>query len=83
MCSGHPSTKLFIGHGGLLGVQEAVSCGVPLLGVPMFADQSMNIAELRDKGMALELLYKDINKESFEEAVNSLLTDPKSDLAFI
>lgn len=35
----HPKTKAFITHCGLLGMQEAVWYGVPIIGLPIFTDQ--------------------------------------------
>ena len=36
---GHSKIKAFFTHGGLLGIQEAVWHGVPLLAMPVFAEQ--------------------------------------------
>ncbi|XP_015368702.1 PREDICTED: UDP-glucuronosyltransferase 2C1-like, partial [Diuraphis noxia] len=35
----HPKVKLFISHGGISGLYEAVDAGVPVLGFPLFGDQ--------------------------------------------
>lgn len=37
----HPNVRVFITHGGLFGSQEGVHYGVPLLGIPFYADQVM------------------------------------------
>ena len=38
----HPTTHSALLHGGLGGVQEALSCGIPIIVVPFFADQLDN-----------------------------------------
>ena len=60
----HPKVKLFISHGGALGINEAVYEGVPVLGIPMYADQMTNLEVLRSYGAAEILHYSDITNDS-------------------
>ncbi|XP_046996863.1 UDP-glycosyltransferase UGT5-like [Schistocerca americana] len=69
----HPSVKVFIGHGGLLGTIEAVYFGVPILGTPIFGDQKVNMHSLTDAGMAIKLDYADITKESLLHSLRELI----------
>lgn len=43
----HPKTKAFISHCGLLGTQEASWYGIPIVGIPFFADQHRVIIRFR------------------------------------
>jgi glucuronosyltransferase len=72
---GHPSVKLFISHGGLLGGQEAVYCGIPRIGIPLFADQNKNILLAEEMGIAVKVSYNDISKETILSAVGRILKD--------
>ncbi|XP_063241754.1 UDP-glucosyltransferase 2-like [Bacillus rossius redtenbacheri] len=69
----HPKTKLFISHGGLGGTQETVYAGVPVVGIPLFADQEGNINHLLELGMATKLNYEDITKESLVNAIRRVI----------
>jgi len=73
----HPNVKLFITHGGLLGTFEAAISGVPILGIPMFGDQKMNVANAILHGNGLKLDAEDITEEKVTEALNELLNNPK------
>ena len=43
----HPSIHSALLHGGLGGVQEALSCGIPIIVVPFFADQLDNAVRVQ------------------------------------
>ncbi|XP_022361699.1 UDP-glucuronosyltransferase 2A2 isoform X1 [Enhydra lutris kenyoni] len=68
---GHPKTKAFITHGGTNGIYEAIYHGIPMVGLPMFADQPDNIAHMKAKGAAVEV---DINTMTSEDLLNALRT---------
>lgn len=65
--------KLFISHGGLLGINEAIYSGVPILGIPIFADQSTNINTLKELGAAEALDYDDVTEEIILEKIHRIL----------
>nr|XP_029731152.1 UDP-glucuronosyltransferase 2B15-like [Aedes albopictus] len=51
----HPRIRLFITHGGLLSSQEAAWHGVPIVGLPIYADQFGNVNQLVRKGVGRRL----------------------------
>ncbi|XP_065218991.1 UDP-glycosyltransferase UGT5-like [Planococcus citri] len=69
----HPKVKLFIAHGGALGSNEAIHEGVPVLGIPMFADQMLNLQFLQSHGAAEILDYSDINNETVLDKITQVL----------
>ncbi|EOB07005.1 UDP-glucuronosyltransferase 2C1, partial [Anas platyrhynchos] len=72
---GHPLTKVFITHGGTNGIYEAIYHGIPLVGIPMFADQHDNIAHMRAKGAAVELDFGTLKTEDLVDAVNTVINN--------
>ncbi|XP_062813743.1 UDP-glucuronosyltransferase 2A1 isoform X3 [Anolis carolinensis] len=70
---GHPKTKAFITHGGTNGIYEAIYHGIPMVGIPMFADQPDNIAHMRAKGMAVELNMYTMTAQDLLDAVNTVI----------
>ncbi|KAF2882089.1 hypothetical protein ILUMI_24092 [Ignelater luminosus] len=73
----HPNVKLFVSHGGLMGTQEAIYCGIPRLGIPLFADQLLNLKASEAMGLAISVDYNEITKENVLNAAKTLLEDPK------
>ncbi|CAG03165.1 unnamed protein product, partial [Tetraodon nigroviridis] len=73
---GHPKTKLFISHGGTNGIYEAIYHGVPILGLPLVFDQADNLSRMRAKGVAEVLDIYDLNRETFQEAIEKVLNKP-------
>ncbi|KAM5271745.1 LOW QUALITY PROTEIN: UDP-glucuronosyltransferase 2A3-like [Ctenodactylus gundi] len=73
---GHPKTKAFITHGGTNGIYEAIYHGVPLVGVPMFADQPDNIAHMKAKGAAVEVNLHTMRSADLLGALRAVINHP-------
>ncbi|XP_058461327.1 UDP-glucosyltransferase 2-like [Malaya genurostris] len=73
----HPNVKLFITHGGNLGTTESLYHGKPMIGVPIFGDQMMNVEKSVRAGYAVLLKFSDISESSVSQAINTVLNDPK------
>uniref|UniRef100_A0A8C8SGI2 UDP-glucuronosyltransferase n=1 Tax=Pelusios castaneus TaxID=367368 RepID=A0A8C8SGI2_9SAUR len=72
---GHPKTKAFITHGGTNGIYEAIYHGIPIVGIPMFADQPDNIAHMKAKGMAVELDLNTMKAQDLIDALNTVINN--------
>ncbi|KAH8261353.1 hypothetical protein KR044_007857, partial [Drosophila immigrans] len=73
----HPNVKVFIAHGGLFGTQEAVYHGVPVLGMPVYADQNLNIKKGQSAGFALGVDYRTVTEQELRHSLTELLENPK------
>ncbi|XP_013113911.2 UDP-glucosyltransferase 2 [Stomoxys calcitrans] len=73
----HPNVKLFISHGGYLSTTETIFHGKPVLGLPVIADQFMNIKNAIKSGYALQLRLDDLTRENFKESIEKLWNNPK------
>ncbi|KAL2780356.1 UDP-glucuronosyltransferase 2A2 isoform UGT2A2_i2, partial [Daubentonia madagascariensis] len=73
---GHPKTKAFITHGGTNGIYEAIYHGVPMVGVPMFADQPDNIAHMKAKGAAVEVNLNTMTSADLLSALIAVINEP-------
>ncbi|XP_029019107.2 UDP-glucuronosyltransferase 2A2-like [Betta splendens] len=72
---GHPKTRAFITHGGANGVYEAIYHGVPMVGIPMFADQPGNIVHMKTKGAAVMVDVNSMKAEDLRDALNAVIND--------
>ncbi|XP_066242119.1 UDP-glucuronosyltransferase 2B31-like [Saccopteryx leptura] len=73
---GHPKTKAFITHGGTNGIYEAIYHGIPMVGLPLFADQPDNIARMKFKGAAIRLDLDTISSTQLLNALKTVINDP-------
>ncbi|XP_057358267.1 UDP-glucuronosyltransferase 2B31-like isoform X2 [Manis pentadactyla] len=73
---GHPKTKAFITHCGANGIYEAIYHGIPMVGIPLFADQPDNIARLEIKGAAVRLDLGTLSSTDLLSALKRVINDP-------
>jgi glucuronosyltransferase len=73
----HPNVRLFITHGGLLSTLEAVDRGVPLIGIPVYADQFLNIARAVSSGYGIQIDLNNVTSESLTWAIGEIIESPK------
>ncbi|XP_035916501.1 UDP-glucosyltransferase 2-like isoform X2 [Anopheles stephensi] len=59
------NVRLFVSHGGLLGVSEAVHCGVPVVAMPIYGDQFLNAAALVNRGVGVRMDYENVHNVSY------------------
>lgn len=69
----HPKLKLFITHGGQGSIVESQYHGVPMIGLPFFADQHSNMAAVQKAGFGLSLDYAKLSEQTFRAAVLEIL----------
>uniref|UniRef100_A0A182P856 UDP-glucuronosyltransferase n=1 Tax=Anopheles epiroticus TaxID=199890 RepID=A0A182P856_9DIPT len=68
-------TKLLVSHGGLLSLQEAAWNGVPVIGVPFFADQFSNVRRIELAGIGIGIPSTKLNADTLKEAMDKILSD--------
>lgn len=73
----HPNLKLFITHGGALSTQEAMFHGVPIVGIPFFADQINNIRKMVSRDLGQQILISDLTSDILYDTVTEVLGNNK------
>lgn len=67
---------LFVTHGGMNSVNEAMYAGVPILVIPQGADQPMTAARVVELGAGLSIRTEDVTKGSVRTLARRLLHEP-------
>ena len=65
----HPNLKVFVTHGGLLSVQEAIYHRTPLVGIPLAPDDKGNIARAVSNGYAIGIELSSLSKEKLVSSI--------------
>nr|XP_019954821.1 PREDICTED: UDP-glucuronosyltransferase 2A2-like [Paralichthys olivaceus] len=72
---GHPKTRAFVTHGGTNGIYEAIYHGVPMVGIPLFADQPENMIHMKAKGAAVAVDLNFMKAEDLRDAINTVINE--------
>nr|XP_038948840.1 UDP-glucuronosyltransferase 2B7-like [Rattus norvegicus] len=73
---GHPKTKAFVTHGGANGIYESIHHGIPMVGIPLFAEQHDNIAHMVAKGAAVSLDFHTMSSSDLLNALKAVINNP-------
>lgn len=73
----HPKIKLFISHAGLLSSHESIWWGVPIVGMPLVADQHRNFYKLEVNGVAVRIDFATLSVQKVQNAIEEVLKNPK------
>ena len=67
--------SLFITHGGMNSVSEAMVSGVPMIVIPFVSDQPVNAEQVARLGLGRVLEYKSITPEALKKAAFEVMKD--------
>jgi UDP:flavonoid glycosyltransferase YjiC (YdhE family) len=71
-----PHCDVFISHGGFNSVKEALSCGVPLVVMPIMSDEPYSAERCAALALGRAVAPEERTPEAIRGAVRSLLNDP-------
>nr|XP_034379497.1 UDP-glucuronosyltransferase 3A2-like isoform X2 [Arvicanthis niloticus] len=73
----HPSIRLFVTHGGMNSVNEAIQHGVPMVGIPFFADQPENMVRVEAKKIGVSVQIQTLKAETFALTMKEVIEDKR------
>jgi hypothetical protein len=72
---GNPKTRLFVTHCGNGGQYESVYHGVPMVGLPIFADQPHNCQRMTNHGFGIEMDIHTFHPDELLANMNKVMKD--------
>nr|XP_034379467.1 UDP-glucuronosyltransferase 3A2-like isoform X2 [Arvicanthis niloticus] len=73
----HPSIRLFVTHGGMNSVNEAIQHGVPMVGIPFCADQPENMVRVEAKKIGVSVQIQTLKAETFALTMKEVIEDKR------
>lgn len=68
--------RVFLTHAGFASVREALTAGVPMVALPLFADQPANAARVAELGLGLQVDAAGLTPQTLAAAVSRVLAEP-------
>lgn len=69
--------RVFITHGGLNGLQEAIYHAVPVVGIPIFGDAHRNMVSAELNGYGVHIYYNNLTELSLRWAIDEVLNNER------
>ncbi|XP_045643205.1 UDP-glucuronosyltransferase 3A1-like isoform X1 [Ursus americanus] len=73
----HPRIRLFVTHGGMNSIMEAIQHGVPMVGIPLFGDQPENLNRVEAKKFGVSIQLKQIKAETLALKMKQVIEDKR------
>ena len=73
----HPKILAFMTHGGSNGINEATFHGVPLLVLPLFADQDINAQRVSAQELGIKIELREFSQSILDNAFAEILGNKK------
>nr|CAD7261547.1 unnamed protein product [Timema shepardi] len=73
----HPNMRAFIFQGGLHSAQEALYHAVPVIGIPVLAEQLQNVRMIQKRGFGVLVDFFNLSSSSLKWALKEVLEDPR------
>ena len=68
----HTNVKLFISHGGAGSIQETICHNTPIVGVPFFGDQTVNVREAVNRNIGRAVPWFEMDELVFEKEIKEV-----------
>ncbi|XP_077616386.1 UDP-glucuronosyltransferase 3A1-like isoform X1 [Crocuta crocuta] len=73
----HPRIRLFVTHGGMNSIMEAIQHGVPMVGIPVLGEQAENIVRVEAKMFGVSIQLKQIKAETLALKMKEVIEDKR------
>ncbi|XP_044772615.1 UDP-glucuronosyltransferase 3A2-like [Neomonachus schauinslandi] len=73
----HPRIRLFVTHGGLNSIMEAIQHGVPMVGIPVLGEQTENLVRVEAKKFGVSIQLKKVKAKTLALKMKEVIEDKR------